>query len=47
MGQKAETSDKNAYIFVIPDDRGDKRNTISYVIINPSYDTKLHQDDIM
>ena len=32
---------------LFPDEASDKRNSFSYVIINPSYDLKLEPDDIM
>ena len=32
---------------LISDDVSDKRNSLSYVIINPSYDLKLELNDIM
>jgi len=33
--------------FFFPDDRNDKQDTISYVIINPSYDLQLKLGDIV
>ena len=35
------------YLISVSDEVSDKKDTISYTIINPSYDLKLELDDVM